>query len=59
MQARQGIVGHPMFENHPVLPLHSPLLLPALALAPLGKPFPPLPLGCVMALSPHSWAVLG
>lgn len=32
---------------------------PSLLLLPPREPFSPLHLGCTLALSPHSWAVLG
>lgn len=40
-------------------PNFQPSTKPSLLLLPPREPFSPLHLGCTLALSPHSWAVLG
>lgn len=63
MQARQEIVGHPTFENTQCCLSAAPFYFRplqeevSLGFTLLGKPFLPLPLGSIRALSPQS--VLG
>lgn len=40
-------------------PYFQPSTKPSLLLLPPREPFSPSPLGCILALSPRSWAVLG